>query len=133
MRLKSFFSLLYAPWKAALSHINNQPKNVIAAYPTVFEDVCDMPMNQVSEHDSQLIAYSTPSKAINVDKLKLFKPSMLDEKPLQSFPSLDKLGNEQKKMLSKATIVERKSWPTRSFERKLHRTGMKGQLPSHAK
>ncbi|GJT24888.1 retrovirus-related pol polyprotein from transposon TNT 1-94 [Tanacetum coccineum] len=29
-------------------------------------------------------------QAINVEKLKLFKPSMLDEKPLQSFPSLDK-------------------------------------------
>ncbi|GJX27650.1 retrovirus-related pol polyprotein from transposon TNT 1-94 [Tanacetum coccineum] len=47
---------------SALSHINNQHENVIAAYPTVFEDVCDMPMNQVSEHDDQLIADSTPPK-----------------------------------------------------------------------
>ncbi|GJX81571.1 glutamate-rich WD repeat-containing protein 1 [Tanacetum coccineum] len=32
------------------------------SYPTVFEDVCDIPMNQVSEHDGQLIADSTPPK-----------------------------------------------------------------------
>ncbi|GJU61478.1 hypothetical protein Tco_1243313 [Tanacetum coccineum] len=48
--------------ESALSHINSQPENVIAAYPMVFKDVCNMPMNQVSEHDSQLIVDSTPPK-----------------------------------------------------------------------
>ncbi|GJV56716.1 hypothetical protein Tco_1457721 [Tanacetum coccineum] len=39
------------------THVNKQ-----SAYPTVFEDVCDMPMNQVREHDGQLIADSIPPK-----------------------------------------------------------------------
>ncbi|GKC74825.1 putative reverse transcriptase domain-containing protein [Tanacetum coccineum] len=70
---------------------------------------------------------------VNVDKLKLFKPSRLDDKPLQSFPSLDKLGNEQKKMCSEAIIVRRKSWPTRRGERKSYHNGGKGQRPSASK
>ncbi|GKA69579.1 transposon ty3-I gag-pol polyprotein [Tanacetum coccineum] len=70
---------------------------------------------------------------VNVDKLKLFEPSMLDEEPGEYLPSLDELINEQEKVLTEDTIVERKSISTRCGERKSYRIGMKGQLPSKAK
>nr|GEU33491.1 hypothetical protein [Tanacetum cinerariifolium] len=55
-------------WKRYLINRSKGTRNVEftmacqAPYPTVFEDVCNMPMNQVSEHDSQLIADPTPPK-----------------------------------------------------------------------
>nr|GEU70248.1 putative reverse transcriptase domain-containing protein [Tanacetum cinerariifolium] len=131
----------------ALSHINNQLENVIAAHPMIFEDVYDMPINQrveinfqeghhhITEErpktDGKKIkhiryglfrilkkivknacqlkqpAYMEMYPAVIFDKLNMFEPLMLDEEPLQSFPSHDELGNEKEKMLSEATIVER--------------------------
>nr|GEU90950.1 hypothetical protein [Tanacetum cinerariifolium] len=48
-------------------------------------------------------------------------------------PSLDELINEQEKVLTEDTIIERKSRSTRRDERKSYRKGTKGQLPSKAK
>ncbi|GJR36291.1 transposon ty3-I gag-pol polyprotein [Tanacetum coccineum] len=58
---------------------------------------------------------------VNVDKLKLFEPSMLDEEPVEYLPSLDELINEQEKVLTEDTIVERKLSSTRRGERKSYR------------
>ncbi|GJT18490.1 transposon ty3-I gag-pol polyprotein [Tanacetum coccineum] len=81
----------------------------------------------------ELPSYMEMYSVVNVDKLKLFEPSMLDEEPGEYLPSLDELINEQEKVLTEDTIVERKSSSTRRGERKSYRIGTKGQLPSKAK
>ncbi|GJY34066.1 hypothetical protein Tco_0418535 [Tanacetum coccineum] len=82
----------------ALSHINNQPANVIAAYPTVFEDVYDMPMNQVSEHDSQLITNS------NSPNVGMHRNSALENDEIN-----DMIVSELKEIFKKVIITELKN------------------------
>ncbi|GKE72597.1 hypothetical protein Tco_1534638 [Tanacetum coccineum] len=66
-------------------------------------------------------SYMEMYSVVNVDKLKLFEPSMLDEEPVEYLPSLDELINEQEKVLTKDTIVERKLSSTQRGERKSYR------------
>ncbi|GJY85524.1 hypothetical protein Tco_0499550 [Tanacetum coccineum] len=185
---------------SALTNINNQHENITAAYPTGFEDVCDIPTNQVSEHDNQLIADATPPNigmyrnsvlendkikwpdrhrvegkfkekdliwlhldkerlkgegkklkpirygpfqivkkvgenacqlelpecmemysVANVDKLKLFEPSMHDEEPGDSFSAIEGITTDHEKILSRDSIVEGKTRSTRRTDRQSFR------------
>ncbi|GJZ43748.1 hypothetical protein Tco_0591003 [Tanacetum coccineum] len=71
--------------------------------------------------------------AINVDKLKLFKPSMLNDDPGESLPSVDDLVTGQDAVLEEDTIIERNTSSTRRGERKSYRIGRKGQHPNASK
>ncbi|GKE68094.1 hypothetical protein Tco_1526166 [Tanacetum coccineum] len=92
-------------------------------------------VKKISENACQLElpSYIEMYSVVNIDKLKLFEPSMLDEEPREYLPSLDELIDEQEKVLTEDTIVERKSSSTRHGERKSYRIGTKGKLPSKAK
>ncbi|GKA83290.1 reverse transcriptase [Tanacetum coccineum] len=68
----------------------------------------------------ELPSYMEMYSVVNVDKLKLFEPSMLDEEPGEYLPSLDELINEQEKVLTKDTIVKRKSSSTRRVISEFH-------------
>ncbi|GKA80020.1 transposable element [Tanacetum coccineum] len=81
----------------------------------------------------ELPSYMEMYSVVNVDKLKLFESSMLDEETGEYLPSLDELINEEEKVLTEDTIIERKSSSTQHGERKSYRIGTKGQLPSKAK
>ncbi|GKE35817.1 hypothetical protein Tco_1455139, partial [Tanacetum coccineum] len=81
----------------------------------------------------ELLAYLELYSVVNVDKLKLFEPSMLDDELGESLPSVNDLVTEQDAVLAEDTIVERKTSSTRRGERKSYRIGKKGQRPSASK
>jgi hypothetical protein len=81
----------------------------------------------------ELPAYMEMYSVVNVDKLKLFEPSMLDDEPDGTLPTVEDLVTEQEIILSEDTIVERKTTTTRRGERESFRIGSKGQRPSKAK
>ncbi|GKD06321.1 hypothetical protein Tco_1181295 [Tanacetum coccineum] len=56
-----------------------------------------------------LPAYMELYFVVNVDKLKLFEPSMLDDEPGQSLPSVDDLVTEKETVLTEDTIVEQEN------------------------
>ncbi|GJZ17640.1 hypothetical protein Tco_0553763, partial [Tanacetum coccineum] len=92
-------------------------------------------LKKVGENACQLElpAYMEMYSVVNVDKLKLFEPSMLDEELGESLPAVEDITTDQEKILSEDTIVERKTSSTRRGERKSYRIAKRGQLPSSAK
>ncbi|GJR27666.1 transposable element [Tanacetum coccineum] len=57
----------------------------------------------------ELPAYMELYFVVNVDKLKLFDPSMLDDEPGESLPCVDDLVTEKETVLTEDTVVERKT------------------------
>ncbi|GJX96113.1 transposon ty3-G gag-pol polyprotein [Tanacetum coccineum] len=92
-------------------------------------------LKKVGENACQLElpAYIEMYSDVNVDKLKLFEPSMLDEELGESLPAVEDITTDQEKTLFEDTIVERKTSSTRRGERKSYRIAKRGQLPSSAK
>nr|GEX12494.1 hypothetical protein [Tanacetum cinerariifolium] len=78
----------------------------------------------------ELPAYMEMYLVVSVDKLKLFEPSMLDKEPGESLPAVEDITMDQEKILSKDTIVERKTSSTRRGERKSYRIEKKGSCPA---
>ncbi|GKC77824.1 hypothetical protein Tco_1128598 [Tanacetum coccineum] len=70
---------------------------------------------------------------VNINKLQLFEPSMLDDEPGESLPSVDDLVTGQDVVLEEDTIVERKTSSTHQGERQSYRIGRKGERPSASK
>jgi len=81
----------------------------------------------------ELLAYMEMYSVVNVEKLKLFEPSMLDYEPNGTLPTVEDLVTEQEVILAEDTIVERKTITTRRGVRESFRIGRKGQRPSGAK
>ncbi|PRQ45948.1 hypothetical protein RchiOBHm_Chr3g0497281 [Rosa chinensis] len=72
---------------------------------------------------------------INVENLKLFEPSPLDDDPDEDtrLPSVDDLKMEQEDPLEEDCILEQKVCETRHGKYEYFRIGRKGQLPSKSK
>nr|GEV77433.1 hypothetical protein [Tanacetum cinerariifolium] len=81
----------------------------------------------------ELPAYMELYSVVNVDKLMVFEPSMLDDESRESLPSVDALVTGKEIVLTKDTIVERKTSSTKREERQSFRIGIKGQHPSATK
>lgn len=62
----------------------------------------------------------------NFDKLKPFKPSMLDDEIDETLPAVDDLVIKQETVLHEDTIIERKSSSTRRGKRMSYWIGHKG-------
>ncbi|GJT49324.1 retrovirus-related pol polyprotein from transposon TNT 1-94 [Tanacetum coccineum] len=77
----------------------------------------------------KLPAYMEMYPVVNVDKLKLFKPSMFDEKPLHSFPSLDKLGDEKKLIMEYLVKISKKARILELKRRHLNITVLTSNMP----
>ncbi|GJZ99488.1 hypothetical protein Tco_0672039 [Tanacetum coccineum] len=121
--------LIYSQTEEHLEHLNKvDPEKVkaIKDWPrprSIGENACKL----------ELPAYMKLYYVVNIDKLKLLEPSMLDDEPEESLASIDDLVIGQDTMLEEDTIVERKTSSTRRCERKSYRIGRKGQRPSASK
>ncbi|KAA8534380.1 hypothetical protein F0562_031869 [Nyssa sinensis] len=97
-----------------------------------------MYQNSVMENDEikkqlDLPIYMEMYFVVNVEKLKLFEPSMLDGEPQEMLPSIDDLVVERETSLTEDTILEKKVTITRHGDRESFRIGRQGQCPSKAK
>ncbi|KAA8521665.1 hypothetical protein F0562_012345 [Nyssa sinensis] len=63
---------------------------------------------------------------VNVEKLNLFEPSMLDGEPQETLPSIDDLVVERETSLTEDTILEKKVTTTRHGDRESFRIGRQG-------
>nr|GEX36062.1 hypothetical protein [Tanacetum cinerariifolium] len=77
----------------------------------------------------ELPTYMELYSVVNVDKLKLFEPSMLDDEPVESLPSVDALATGKETVLTEDTIVERKTSSTKREERQSFQIGKKRTTP----
>ncbi|KAJ6990285.1 hypothetical protein NC653_018742 [Populus alba x Populus x berolinensis] len=77
----------------------------------------------------ELPAFMEMYSVVIVEKLKLFEPSMLDDEPNGTLPTVEDLVTEKEGY----TIVERKTITTRRGARESFRIGRKGQRPSETK
>lgn len=80
-----------------------------------------------------LPVYMVMYSVVNVEKLKLFEPSMLDDEAKEVLPTVEDLVTEQEAILAEDTIVDRKTTTTRRGAMESFRIGRKGQRPSAAK
>lgn len=78
----------------------------------------------------ELLAYMEIYLMVNVEKLKLFEPSMLDNEPNE--PTVEDL-RLSRKLMKQDTIVETKTTTTRRGTMETFRIGRKGQRPRATK
>ncbi|KAA8518207.1 hypothetical protein F0562_015681 [Nyssa sinensis] len=92
-------------------------------------------LQRIGENACQLDLpiYMEMYSVVNVEKLKLFEPSMLDGEPQETLPSIDDLVVERETSLPEDTILEKKVTTTRHGDRESFRIGRQGQCPSKAK
>jgi hypothetical protein len=69
---------------------------------------------------------------VNVENLKLYEPSMLDQEEEQVLPSVEDLAPDAQAELTEDTILQKRSRTTRG-KHDLWQIGLKGQLPGKAK
>jgi hypothetical protein len=70
---------------------------------------------------------------VNVENLKLYEPSMLDQEEEQVLPTIEDLAPYAQVELVEDTILQRKSRTTRQGQHDLWQIGLKGQLPGKEK
>ena len=70
---------------------------------------------------------------VNMDNLKLYKPSMLDQEEEQGLPFAEDLALDAQVELTEDTILQKRSKTTRQGQQDLWQIGLKGQLPCKAK
>lgn len=76
------------------------------------------------------IYLSTWASIINVDKLKLFEPSMLNEDPTEPLlPTITYSVVDQQEELLEGTILQRKVCETQRGSWELLQIGLKGKVP----
>ncbi|KAA8535891.1 hypothetical protein F0562_030894 [Nyssa sinensis] len=92
-------------------------------------------LRRIGENACQLDLpiYMEMYSVVNVEKLKLFEPSMLDGEPQEMLPSINDLVVERETSLTEDTILEKKVTTTRHGDRESFRIGRQGQCPSKAK
>ncbi|XP_038973019.1 uncharacterized protein LOC120105044 [Phoenix dactylifera] len=81
----------------------------------------------------ELPVYMEMYSVVNIEKLKPFEPSMLDDEPGETLPTVEDLVTAQETVLAEDAILERKTTTTRRGTRESFRVGRKGQRPSAAK
>lgn len=70
---------------------------------------------------------------VNVENLKLYEPSMLDQEEEQVLPFVEDLApNSQAKLIEDA-VLKKRNRTTRLWQHDLRQIGLKGQLPGKAK
>ena len=70
---------------------------------------------------------------VNVENLKLYESSMLDQEEGQVLPSVEDLALDTQAELIEDTVLQKSCKTTRQGQRDLWQIGLKGQLPSKAK
>jgi hypothetical protein len=70
---------------------------------------------------------------VNVENLKLYEPSMLDQEEEQVLPSVEDLAPDAQAELTEDTVLQKRSRTTRQGQHDLWQIGLKGQLPGKAK
>jgi hypothetical protein len=69
----------------------------------------------------------------NVDNIKLYKPSMLDQEDEQVLPSIEDLAPNAQAELEEDTVLQKRSRTTRQGQHELWKIGLNGQLLGKAK
>ena len=69
----------------------------------------------------------------NVENLKLYEPSMLDQEEEQVLPTTEDLAPNAHAELVEDTVLQKRSRTTRQGQQGLWQTGLKGQLPGKTK
>jgi len=69
----------------------------------------------------------------NVENLKLYEPSMLDQEEEQVLPTTEDLAPNAHAELVEDTVLQKRSRTTRQGQHDLWQTGLKGQLPGKTK
>eukprot|EP00253_Pinus_taeda_P023991 PITA_23991 len=70
---------------------------------------------------------------VNVENLKLYEPSMLDQEEEQVLHSVGNLAPDAKAKLIEDTVLQKRSRTKRQGKQDLWQIGLKGQLPGKAK
>jgi hypothetical protein len=69
----------------------------------------------------------------NVENLKLYEPSMLDQEEEQVIPTTENLAPNAHAKLVEDTVLQKRSRTTRHGQHDLWQTGLKGQPPGKTK
>jgi hypothetical protein len=70
---------------------------------------------------------------VNVENLKLYGPSMLNQEEEHALPSIEDLAPDAEVELENDTILQKQSRATRHGQHDLWKIGLKGQLPGKLK
>jgi hypothetical protein len=70
---------------------------------------------------------------VNVENLKLYEPSMLDQEEEKVLPTIEDLEPDAQEELEEDTVLEKKSRTTRQGQCDLWQIRLKGQLPCKEK
>jgi len=70
---------------------------------------------------------------VNVENLKLYEPSMLDQEEEQVLHFVEDLAPDAQAELTEDTILQKRSTTTRQGQQDLWQIGLKRQLPDEAK
>jgi hypothetical protein len=71
--------------------------------------------------------------AMNMENLKLYEPSMLDQEEEYVLPSIKDLAPDAQADLEEDTVLQKRSKTTRHVQHDLWQIRLKGQLPGNAK
>jgi hypothetical protein len=70
---------------------------------------------------------------VNVENLKPYDPSMLDQEEEQVLPSIEDLAPDAQAKLAEDIVLQKRPITTRQGQHDLWQIGLKGQLPCKAK
>jgi len=70
---------------------------------------------------------------VNVENLKLYEPSILDQEEEQVLPTIEDFAPDAQAELAEYTVLQNKSRTTRQGQHYLWQIGLKGKLPGKAK
>jgi hypothetical protein len=82
----------------------------------------------------KLPPYMQINSVVNMEYLKLFKPSMLDEEEEhQVLPTVEDLAPHGLEELKEDTVLQHKEWTTHRGQQEMWQIGLKGQTARKAK